>query len=404
MEYYIDLNKKSPFEPLNPASPENFKGRTKTIKKVLRYVNEIEKGNTQHFFLTGPRGSGKTSLVTFIQYYLQTNNNMIGVYINSKNIYSLENFAISIIEGLANNMKHDSLRSRVKYIFNKIKKVLKYNIEIDDAKISFKNDKVTHEELLTNFPYYLHKVIDDLFKEHKGIILVIDDVNGFAESQEFIDWYKSLADTISVDEYFKIPLYIIMTGYSETFEKLVYTDKSFGRLFHHEEIGILDEGIKEFYIDSFKKANMTIDDDALDIISYYSFGLPLMMQQIGDSIYWYADDDKITKEEAIHGIITAASEIRNKQLTPIINQIESEDYKHILLRLGELEAYQFKVSEIKEKLNKEYQIIFEDFIEYMVKLNILKKIGKDNSDEYEFNNITLFVYTLIKTKLKIEEE
>ena len=75
----FDLDKESPFQPGKPVSPDYFKGRTKIIKKILRYLTKAEKCDVQHYFITGKKGMGKTSLAKYVQEIVQ--DKMIGVYI-----------------------------------------------------------------------------------------------------------------------------------------------------------------------------------------------------------------------------------------------------------------------------------------------------------------------------------
>ena len=51
----FDLDKESPFQPGKPVSSDYFKGRTKIIKKILRYLNKLEKCDVQHYFITGKK-------------------------------------------------------------------------------------------------------------------------------------------------------------------------------------------------------------------------------------------------------------------------------------------------------------------------------------------------------------
>ena len=52
MDYGYDYDRESPFQPGIPVSPNRFIGRTKNIDHILRHVNPVIKGETQHFFLT----------------------------------------------------------------------------------------------------------------------------------------------------------------------------------------------------------------------------------------------------------------------------------------------------------------------------------------------------------------
>lgn len=67
----FDFDKESPFQPGKPVSPYYFKGRTKIVKKILRYLNKAEKGDVQHYFITGKKGMGKTSLARYVQDFVQ---------------------------------------------------------------------------------------------------------------------------------------------------------------------------------------------------------------------------------------------------------------------------------------------------------------------------------------------
>lgn len=79
---------------------------------------------------------------------------------------------------------------------------------------------------------------------------------------------------------------MLLVSYPEKFTALVKHDTTFGRIFHYDTIEKLsDEEIRKFFIDSFEKVNMKCTDDALDIMVYFSNGLLLVMQQIGDSFF-----------------------------------------------------------------------------------------------------------------------
>lgn len=396
MEFEFDIDRESPFEPSKPVSPDNFKGRIDTIKKILRYANKAKKGNVQHFFLTGKRGMGKTSLAKYVQNYLEAEFDMVGVYVSNKGNNSLESLVNSIIEALLNVVPKESLKDKVKDLFGKIE-----SVEIKNMKVTFRPDAKISKDLVNSFPYYIDKIIKEVSNDYNGVFLIIDDINGLSESKEFVDWYKRFADTIEVNDDFKIPLYVLFAGYPEKFDNLVQQEESFGRIFHHEKIDSLaDDDVKEFFIDTFAKEKITLDNDSLSVLTYFSSGLPLMMQQIGDSVFWFTEDNEISEDVAIQGVVDAANEIGNKQIRPILNKIRSENYEPILLKLGELKAFKFKRSDINKELKTNEQKVFKAFLSRMVELGILNSIGKKNSGEYEFNNQLYFIYFLIKSTLK----
>ena len=93
--------------------------------------------------------------------------------------------------------------------------------------------------------------------DNKGIFLVIDDINGLSKTNDFVNWYKRMVDTIAVENEYKIPIYFLLASYQEIFEKLVLQDESFARIFRYDNIDYLtDKEVEEFFIDNFQS-----DDD-----------------------------------------------------------------------------------------------------------------------------------------------
>lgn len=389
VKFEFDIDRESPFQPGKPVTPDNFKGRHSSIRKILRYVNKAKKGDTQHFFLTGERGMGKTSLAEFVKNYVETEYNMIGIYISNKGNNSLDSLIVNIFEGLINKIPRNSLKDKIKNLFGEIE-----SIEFKGTKVIFKPDEEIVEDLIKNFAYKLRDIFNDLPK-NEGIFLIIDDINGLSESNEFVDWYKSFVDSIEVNQ-FNLPLYVLFAGYPEKFDNLVRLEPSFGRIFNHEKIQSLnDHDVKEFFIDSFDSVNMKLEEEALDTITSFVMGLPLMMQQIGDSVFWAADNNLINKDIAYYGVIDASKEIGNKQIRPILNQIKSEYYEDILLKLGRYEQFSFKKSEINQYLNEKEKNVFTDFLSRMQDLGILNSIGPKNSGKYAFSNLLYYIYFVI---------
>ncbi|MDR3062596.1 MAG: hypothetical protein LBU40_00465, partial [Methanobrevibacter sp.] len=62
-----------------------------------------------------------------------------------------------------------------------------------------------------------------------------------SETPEFANWYKSFADTLSIEFRKKMPIIFILTGYPEKLRVLHEHNPSFSRLFKHIEIGELSE-------------------------------------------------------------------------------------------------------------------------------------------------------------------
>ena len=397
----FDYDRESPFQPGIPVSPDRFSGRNETIKKILRYVNPAIKGQTQHFFLTGKRRMGKTSVTDFVKDIVGSQKGMIGVYVSNKGNDSIETLTTWIIEALINELPQKSRLERIKEWFGDHIE----SIEVKGTKIKFKVDEKLAKSFKNYFPDYITEIYDEFPDDRKnGILIIIDDINGLSKSREFADWYKKLADTLAVSNYYKLPVYFLLAGYPERFEAMVVHEESFGSIFHFDLIDCLsNEEVSEFFKATFSQIEMEISDEALEIMVAFSSGLPLMMQQIGESVFWMCEDDFITKKEATAGVINAAYEIGSKQIRPVLNQIKSNNYEPILEILAGNKMNTFKRSDVKDAMSISDNVL-SNFLSKMVKLGILESTGHKHSGTYEFNNNLYYTYFWIKSFEKSQIE
>lgn len=86
----FDKDMGSPFQPGKPVSYYDFIGRNDSAKKILRYAKSASEGDIQHFFLTGERGIGKTSLAKFTLDYIQKYLGSTGIYVSNRGNDTLE--------------------------------------------------------------------------------------------------------------------------------------------------------------------------------------------------------------------------------------------------------------------------------------------------------------------------
>ena len=100
---------------------------------------------------------------------------------------------------------------------------------------------------------------------------------------------------------------------------------SFSRMFNLITIDKLDdEDIREFFINNFNKLNVKFEKEQyLNDMVYYSWGMPLIMQQIGDSIFWNIDGDCIDENIVYEGFKNAAFNLKNKPLKNTLKKIKN---------------------------------------------------------------------------------
>lgn len=297
----VENFKRSPFQPGQPVSPEKFKGREEIINEIIRYFPAVILGNPEHFFIMGQRGLGKSSLAKIILKHAKEDYSMVGVHVMNDGVHSVDELVTQIIEVILNEIKSEKWAQKILDFF-------KNNIEevgVGEISIKFRPSSDELKSIKDHFPFYLTDLARN-FGDNKGICIVIDDINGLSDTPEFANWYKSFADTFATSYVDESPIALVLTGYDETFSKLNYSNPSFGRIFHKHKLGTLsNDEVFEFYEDVFDSVEMTYDNDALKVMTKYSYGKPLVMQEIGDASYWEDNDNYISSDDALNGILKA---------------------------------------------------------------------------------------------------
>lgn len=384
----------SPFEPWRPVSPEKFKGRVKDRDKILRRIPHVIKyGRTEHFFITGKRGMGKTSFVNYVSRVAQENYHMIPIHINNSGGKTVDELIQKLLDALVREFKKEYFGKKfLEKILNTIQE-----FKIAGTGVSLKDTNDLIQNIKNHFADFLIKTCEDLPEDY-GIFIVIDDLNGLSENEEFTNWYKGFFETMDFNEY-HLPIIFTLISYPEEYERLCDLNESFFRIFNIIEIDNLDDkDIAEFFKSSFEEIGIEFEDEveSLQPMIFFSYGMPLIMQLIGDSVFWNAQDDlKINKNTVLLGITTATEELSKKQLKLKLDKIRSKTYINIFIKLAENGWMTFKKSEIRQYLTHEEKKSFEGFLKKAKNLGILESIGKKNSGEYGFVNRLYLVYFLM---------
>lgn len=384
----------SPFEPWRPVSPDKFKGRKKDIQKIKRYMPRVKnQGTPEHFFIIGKRGMGKTSFIKYVSQELEENFQMIPIHINNGGGKTIDKLIEKLLEELLREFKKDYLgKSIIDKILNNVKE-----FKVAGTGVSLKDNTNLITNIKKHFADFLITTCEELPKGY-GIFIVIDDLNGLSDNEEFTNWYKGFFETLTFNEY-HLPIVFTLISYPDEFEKLCLINESFSRMFHLIEIDNLeDEDIEDFFKTSFNNVGIEFEDyyKSITPMIYFSWGMPLIMQQIGDSIFWNAQENlKINEEIVSLGIVDATEELGKKQLKSKLNKIRSDTYIDIFLKLADKRLITFKKSNVKTILTDDENRVFNDFLKRSRELGIIESIGRDNSGEYGFVNILYFTYFMM---------
>ena len=393
-------DKESPFQPGKPVDPNNFEGRKENIKEVSRYLKQALAGDSQHFFVTGRRGIGKSSFARYMGEIAKLNCNMISVHLYLSGIADVNNLVKEIISKIVSGTEENWKDKIVGLFGDKIK-----SLDVGGLKFEFNPSEEEISSLTNNFSNVLFNILNEAGynKENgkKGLFIVIDDINGLTNNQDFTNWYKSFADTLATDFSKKAPIFMVLSSLPEKKEMLFNYNESFSRIFHYTELEILEsDEIEDFYISMFNEAGMTIESDALSMMVDYCSGLPTMMHEIGDAVFWEDKDFKIDFEDAFNGILRAGNQIGDKYLQPVINSnIRSDKYISIFKKLGDHAFTSFNEGFSKKELdnvfNDEEMKVFGGFLRRARELGIIEFIGSKRQGTYKFTNNLYPVYFMI---------
>ena len=209
-------------------------------------------------FLTGKKGMGKTSFVKYIANIVENQFQITSVYVNNDGNASLDILISKIIESTLNKYSSKGLKSKIKdSLLNHVESI---NFQGSGIKFKENNEDLVYS-VRDGFDSFLKDLTGKMDYGQKGILFIIDDINGLSGDKNFTSWFKSFCDTINFFDEF-IPVGFCFISYPDEFDVLTLQNSSFSRIFERIIIGrIDDEDIENFFKDAFSKLNITIEDD-----------------------------------------------------------------------------------------------------------------------------------------------
>lgn len=383
----------SPFYPGSPAPPEIFVGREDEIDSITRYINQNAAGRQQHVFLYGDRGIGKSSLATYIMNIAEKEKQMIGIHIILDGTHDVETLVKEIIDTLLSETKKEKWYNKVWDALN----IESVTVNGGVVNATFNPNKEELENITRKFPETLKNIVDNIHEEKNGIFIILDDINGLTENADFANWYKSFNDTVAIKYQNDFPVFMMVVGLREKRIALYNHNESFMRIFKPSEIVPLeDEEVEVFFKNTFKLAEIKVEKPAMELMVRFSSGMPTMMHEIGDAVFWLVDVEKliIDSDIASKGVIQAGHEIGRKYLQP--HNIKSEAYKSILRKLGKNGFIEFTIEDLKSILDEDEKKKITAFLSRCKKLGII--VQKEGRGAYKFVNNLYPIYYAIETK------
>jgi hypothetical protein len=386
------MKDRSPFTPGNPVPVELFVGRSSQLEEILKNVKQARTGKQENIFLAGERGIGKSSFAKFVC-NMACKEKLLSVHVFLGQVTSLDEMVRRVFEELIKVSNTQSWYEKISgYFKDKIQQ-----IDLFGVAVSFNPSEEDTRDLVNNFSFALSNIAEKIKPEKSGLFIVLDDIDAISKTPEFANWYKSFVDRVATHSDF-FPICIMLIGLPEFRDNLSKNQPSLMRVFRVVEIEKLqDQEVRDFFERAFKKVNILVEEQAMKIMVKYSSGLPTIMHEIGDAIFWVDTDGIVNVDDVGKGVIIAAGNIGKKYLDPLVYRaIRSEKYRSILRKLGESPESRFKKTDIVAKLTPEEKKVFDNFLRKMRELGVIIADQESDRGTYKFINDIYPVYIFME--------
>lgn len=380
-----------PFNPGQPVPPEMFVGREDQIRRMLRSARQVSLGKQENLFVTGEYGIGKSSLVSYVRSVAEQEYKVAGFHVLLGGVTTLEGMAQRVVTRIIEQAHRNKVLDKVKAFLGKyVTSVELFNVKIDLGAL-----RTDAPEIAQDFLPFLRRLWETLKGDYSGMALFLDDLNGITTTPGFAALIKSLVDEIAVSRE-ELPLLLTLSGVPERRLEILDKQPSVERIFDIVEVGPLgDDEVRSFFKRAFDSANMSIDEEALILLVHYSGGLPKLMHELGDAVFWKDNDNAVDKDDAFGGLLEAAKIVGKKYFEPISKALQSKDYQSILKKLGGLDvSLTFRKADLAKGLNEAEKGKLDNFLQRMKKLHALSP--GEVKGEWTFPNRLIRIYLVME--------
>lgn len=381
----------SPFAPGRTVPVEFFVGRTDEIERLRSMVRGASQGRFGIGFVTGERGIGKSSLAGFVRWLSEQEKLAVGCHVPLGGVADLNGMLRTTLDRLLKDSLARPWHQQVRdFVGNRVRKVGLFGATLE---LDLQTDEIATLE--RNFAHSMRHLIAGI-ADDRSLFLVLDDINGLAQSSRFANWLKSVVDEISLSQE-KTRLCILLVGLEERRRQLIEHQPSLARVFELIDIAPwADEEVQQFYSKTFAAAGAEVSKENLEMMVMWAGGLPALAHEIGDAVWRTAFTTTVRPLDVLHGVRLAAEVIGRKFLEPrILGAMRSERYLSILHEITDLPRVftpnGFTRAEALERLSEDDKEVFDHFLRRMKKLGGLESVPWIRGG-YRFPNLLHLLY------------
>ena len=392
------MTEESPFQPGRPVKASEFSGREDLVNKLVDTAKSACRGRFQVAYISGERGIGKSSLAQMVRHIAERKLEMVTAYVALGGVDNLTGLARRTLLSLVQDNDNTPWFGNVtKVLGQRIKKVGAFgvNFELDMPETDLQN-------IVDNFANQMNGLLEKIGGDRKGLMLVLDDINGLAENPAFANWLKSMVDSVAVSGRETPPVFLLFTGLEERRQKMIEHNLSVARVFQPTLFvkPWTQEETLAFFKQRFEEGGVELPENELDYCAAFSGGLPMLAQEIGNAVwirFIKGSDPRV-------GINDAAEAIGRQYLeAKVVRALHGEHYRAILLKIGRNLSISntFSKTQLREKidLSADEVKVLGNFIHRMRDLKaILPDEESGKRGVYRFPSLLHRLYFLIAAK------
>ena len=386
----------SPFTPGVPVPIEFFVGREREITEIVEHVAKSASRKTlERIFISGDRGIGKSSLCRMALRIAEEKHEVLGLHVFLGGVTSLEEMVRRIFERLLQVSQDRSWFDGVKkFLGNNVREVGLFGVSL-----AFEASPRDLAQAVGTLGPTLQKLLAQISSHRKGLMIVLDDLNGLAADRAFANWLKSFVDELATGRE-NLPLTLVLAGMPERRAQLIQKQPSLDRVFDVISIAAFNEAeTQQFYQQALAKVNVRILPGALDLLWRFSGGYPVFLHEIADAVFKTDTDGVIDENDALAGIVGAAKIIGVKYIEPkVLDAIWSKRYRRILKRMvsAPLQPH-FSKAELVARVSPDDAKVLDNFLQKMKQLGVVQQSSEMGRGKYRFASQIYALYFYLQS-------
>lgn len=383
----------SPFYPGQPVPVELFVGRAKEVERIERAAIQVAAGKPQAIFISGDYGIGKTSLARFVRILVEKDPGLLGFHIMLGGAESLDGLAAASVQTVASvaDAKPTTVDQLRKCLADYIGEQSLFGVKLHLEKL-----RRDAPDISRGYLPFLRKVYDRVKADYKGLMVILDEINGIAANPAFARFLKGLVDENAVSDS-PLPLLLILCGTDDRYREIVQHHRPVERIFEVAQIEPMSEAeMREFFEGAFAKVGMRVEEEAMVRLCRFGGGLPKLMHLLGDAAFWIAPGNVVDRDVTNRAILAAVEDVGRKYVDQqVYRALRSRDYHSILAKLARHEFdLVFKKSMIEKGLSPKEQRKFNNFLQRMKRLSVL--VAGEERGEYAFRDRLTRLYLMME--------